>query len=148
MQPAGKTALLTGAARGNGRAFAVGTLREGARVVTADAVRRRASKTVTKAHRENAGFDEIDTWTQYGINGKAIFPEVANGEPWDDVNAFVSKYENKTLRQKTRDVGIVVLVGGLGTPTNHVNKVVFLTNGAASYIAAQTYNLDGGQWMS
>ncbi len=47
MQLAGKTALITGAARGIGRAFTEAYVREGARVVIADIDEARASETAS-----------------------------------------------------------------------------------------------------
>ncbi|GGX65601.1 sorbitol dehydrogenase [Tateyamaria omphalii] len=51
---AGKTALITGAARGIGKAFAEAYLREGARVIIADIDQERAAETANELSRKNA----------------------------------------------------------------------------------------------
>lgn len=256
MQLAGKTALITGAARGIGRAFAEAYIAEGARVVIADIDITRASETaaelgdaafavhmdVTDQTSIDAGIaqtlarlgqidilinnaalftaapiDEIDradyarvfdinvsgtlfvmqavarhmidrgqggkiinmasqagrrgeplvavycatkaaviSLTQsaglglikYGINVNAISPGVVDGEHWDGVDAFFAKYENKAPGQKKQEVGDAVPFGRMGTPEDLTGMAVFLASDAAKYIVAQTYNVDGGQWMS
>lgn len=258
MQLAGKTALITGAARGIGRAFAQAYLREGARVIIADIDEARASDTAMELDAENAlavrmdvtdrasirdalgvaesyGFGDIDilinnaalftaapivditeqdfarcfdvnvkgtlftmqavaeqmikrgkggkiinmasqagrrgeplvavycatkaaviSLTQsagldlikHGINVNAISPGVVDGEHWDGVDAFFAKYENKAPGQKKREVGAAVPFGRMGTAEDLTGMAVFLASDAANYIVAQTYNVDGGQWMS
>ena len=258
MQLAGKTALITGAARGIGRAFAAAYLREGARVVIADIDAARAADTARELDPENAlavkidvtdsasisdamgvaerhGFGDIDilvnnaalftaapiveiteedyarcfdvnvkgtlftmqavarqmigrgkggkiinmasqagrrgeplvavycatkaaviSLTQsaglnlvsHGINVNAISPGVVDGEHWDSVDAFFARYEHKAPGQKKQEVGAAVPYGRMGTPDDLTGMAVFLASDAANYIVAQTYNVDGGQWMS
>jgi len=258
LQLAGKTALITGAARGIGRAFAQAYLREGARVIIADINEPRASETAMELDPKNAlavhidvtertsiqeavvlaesrGFGDIDilinnaalftaapivgiteddydrcfdvnvkgtlftmqavaermiargkggkiinmasqagrrgeplvavycatkaaviSLTQsagldlikHGINVNAISPGVVDGEHWDGVDAFFAKYENKEPGQKKREVGAAVPYGRMGTAEDLTGMAVFLASDAANYIVAQTYNVDGGQWMS
>lgn len=258
MQLQGKTALITGSARGIGRAFAQAYLREGARVIIADIDEARASETAMELDRDNAlavqmdvtdvasietalgvaksyGFGEIDilinnaalftaapikditeadyercfdvnvkgtlftlqavarqmiergkggkiinmasqagrrgealvavycatkaaviSLTQsagldlikHGINVNAISPGVVDGEHWDGVDAFFAKYENKAPGQKKKEVGAAVPFGRMGTADDLTGMAVFLASDAANYIVAQTYNVDGGQWMS
>jgi len=258
MQLAGKTALITGAARGIGRAFAEAYLREGARVIIADIDHARASETAMELDRDNAlavqmdvsdtasikgalgvaenyGFGQIDilinnaalftaapivditeadyartfdvnvkgtlftmqavaqqmiergkggkiinmasqagrrgealvavycatkaaviSLTQsagldlikHGINVNAISPGVVDGEHWDGVDAFFAKYEGKAPGQKKQEVGEAVPFGRMGTPEDLTGMAVFLASDAARYVVAQTYNVDGGQWMS
>ncbi len=57
---AGKCALITGAARGIGRAFAEAYLREGARVIIADIDAKRASETAMELDPDNALSVEMD----------------------------------------------------------------------------------------
>ena len=258
MQLAGKTALITGAARGIGRAFAQAYLSEGARVIIADIDEARASDTAMELNSENAlsvhidvtdrasirdaltvaensGYGDIDilinnaalftaapiaditeeeyescfdvnvkgtlftmqavarqmvtrgkggkiinmasqagrrgeplvavycatkaaviSLTQsagldlikHGINVNAISPGVVDGEHWDGVDALFAKYENKKPGQKKREVGAAVPFGRMGTAEDLTGMAVFLASDAANYIVAQTYNVDGGQWMS
>ena len=256
MQLAGKTALITGAARGIGRAFAAAYIREGAKVAVADIDEGRARETaqdlgenaravridvtdqasIDAAVADTIGafghidilinnaalftaapIDEIDrddyqrvfdvnvsgtlftmqavarhmiargqggkiinmasqagrrgeplvavycatkaavisltqsaglNLTKHGINVNAISPGVVDGEHWDGVDAFFAKYENKAPGQKKREVGEAVPFGRMGTPDDLTGMAVFLASDAANYIVAQTYNVDGGQWMS
>ncbi|MBY5934123.1 L-iditol 2-dehydrogenase [Tateyamaria omphalii] len=255
---AGKTALITGAARGIGQAFAEAYLREGARVIIADIDQDRAAETANTLDRDNAlsvrmdvtdtdsirealgmaescGFGPIDilinnaaiftaapiteiteddfarcfdinvkgtlftmqavaqhmidngikgriinmasqagrrgeplvavycatkaavisltqsaglNLIQHGINVNAIAPGVVDGEHWDGVDAFFAKYEGKAPGQKKREVGEAVPYGRMGTADDLTGMAVFLASDEAEYIVAQTYNVDGGQWMS
>jgi D-sorbitol dehydrogenase (acceptor) len=36
----------------------------------------------------------------------------------------------------------------MGKPEDHVGCAIFLASGESDYVVAQTYNVDGGQWMS
>ncbi|WP_353472392.1 L-iditol 2-dehydrogenase [Salipiger sp. H15] len=84
----------------------------------------------------------------HGINVNAIAPGVVDGEHWDGVDAFFAKYENKPLGQKKREVGAAVPYGRMGRAEDLTGMAVFLASDEAEYIVAQTYNVDGGQWMS
>lgn len=78
----------------------------------------------------------------------AIAPGVVEGEHWDGVDAFFAKYENKAPGQKKREVGEAVPFGRMGRAGDLTGMAVFLATSEADYIVAQTYNVDGGQWMS
>jgi D-sorbitol dehydrogenase (acceptor) len=85
---------------------------------------------------------------QHGINVNAIAPGVVDGEHWDGVDAFFAKYEYKARGQKKREVAASVPAGRMGRPEDLAGMAVFLASDEAEYIVAQTYNVDGGQWMS
>ncbi|RVC42386.1 SDR family oxidoreductase, partial [Mesorhizobium sp. M4A.F.Ca.ET.090.04.2.1] len=51
-------------------------------------------------------------------------------------------------REKKRLVGEGVPYGRMGRPEDLAGMAVFLASEEAEYIVAQTYNVDGGQWMS
>ncbi|MFN3662833.1 L-iditol 2-dehydrogenase [Yoonia sp.] len=85
---------------------------------------------------------------EHGINVNAIAPGVVDGEHWEGVDAFFAKYENKAPGQKKREVGAAVPYGRMGTAQDLTGMAVFLASSEADYIVAQTYNVDGGQWMS
>ncbi len=254
----GKTALITGAARGIGRAFAAAYLREGARVIIADIDEKRAADTALQLDKDNAlavkldvtdprsivdaidiaqsyGFGPIDilinnaalftaapvvditqedyhrvfdvnvkgtlftlqavaghmidhgvrgkiinmasqagrrgealvavycaskaavisltqsaglNLIQHGINVNAIAPGVVDGEHWDGVDAFFAKFEGKQPGQKKREVSAAVPFGRMGTADDLTGMAIFLASSEADYIVAQTYNVDGGNWMS
>jgi D-sorbitol dehydrogenase (acceptor) len=36
----------------------------------------------------------------------------------------------------------------MGRPEDHVGAAIFLASDESDYVVAQTYNVDGGNWMS
>ncbi|NDV98098.1 L-iditol 2-dehydrogenase [Salipiger sp. PrR002] len=103
-----------------------------------------ASKAAVISLTQSAALNLIE----HGINVNAIAPGVVDGEHWDGVDAFFAKYENKPLGQKKREVGEAVPFGRMGRAEDLTGMAVFLASDEANYIVAQTYNVDGGQWMS
>ena len=103
-----------------------------------------ATKAAVISLTQSAGLDLI----KHGINVNAISPGVVDGAHWDGVDAFFAKHENKAPGQKKQEVGDAVPFGRMGTPDDLTGMAVFLASDAANYIVAQTYNVDGGQWMS
>ncbi len=103
-----------------------------------------ASKAAIISLTQSAGLDLI----KHGINVNAIAPGVVDGEHWDGVDAFFAKYEGKAPGQKKREVGAGVPFGRMGRAEDLTGMAVFLASAEADYIVAQTYNVDGGQWMS
>ncbi|MCA0869391.1 L-iditol 2-dehydrogenase [Seohaeicola saemankumensis] len=103
-----------------------------------------ATKAAVISLTQSAGLDLI----KHGINVNAISPGVVDGEHWDGVDAFFARYENKAPGQKKREVGAAVPFGRMGTAQDLTGMAVFLASDAADYVVAQTYNVDGGQWMS
>ena len=93
---------------------------------------------------QSAGLDLI----KHGINVNAIAPGVVDGEHWDGVDALFAKYENLPIGEKKRQVGKAVPYGRMGTPADLTGMAIFLATPEADYIVAQTYNVDGGNWMS
>ncbi len=103
-----------------------------------------ATKAAVISLTQSAGLNLI----KHGINVNAISPGVVDGEHWDGVDAFFAKYEDKAPGQKKKEVDAAVPYGRMGTPDDLTGMAVFLASDAANYIVAQTYNVDGGQWMS
>ncbi len=103
-----------------------------------------ASKAAIISLTQSAGLDLI----RHGINVNAIAPGVVDGEHWDGVDAFFARYEGKESGQKKREVGAGVPFGRMGQASDLTGMAVFLASSEADYIVAQTYNVDGGQWMS
>ena len=103
-----------------------------------------ASKASVISITQSAGLNLI----QYGINVNAIAPGVVDGAHWDDVDAFFAKYEGKVLGQKKQEVGSAVPFGRMGRGEDLTGMAIFLASQEANYIVAQTYNVDGGNWMS
>ncbi|MAM63381.1 L-iditol 2-dehydrogenase [Maritimibacter sp. UBA3975] len=103
-----------------------------------------ASKAAVISLTQSAGLNLI----AHGINVNAIAPGVVEGEHWDGVDAFFAKYENKPRGQKRREVGEAVPFGRMGQAEDLTGMAIFLASDEADYIVAQTYNVDGGNWMS
>ena len=103
-----------------------------------------ATKATVISLTQSAGLDLI----KHGINVNAIAPGVVDGEHWEGVDALFAKYENLPLGEKKRQVAAGVPYGRMGTPEDLVGMAVFLASEESNYIVAQTYNVDGGQWMS
>lgn len=82
------------------------------------------------------------------INVNAIAPGVVEGEHWDGVDALFAKHEGLAPGEKKRAVGVAVPYGRMGKAADLTGMAVFLASAEAEYILAQTYNVDGGQWMS
>ena len=103
-----------------------------------------ASKAAVISLTQSAGLNLV----AHGINVNAIAPGVVDGEHWDGVDAFFAKYEGKAPGQKKKEVGEAVPFGRMGTAADLTGMAVFLASDEADYIVAQTYNVDGGNWMS
>jgi len=80
------------------------------------------------------------------VNG--ISPGVIATPMWAHVDALFAKFENLPLGEKKRRVGEAVPLGYMGDPTDICGAAVFLASDEASYITAQTLNVDGGNVMS
>ena len=103
-----------------------------------------ASKAAVISLTQSAGLNLIP----HGINVNAIAPGVVDGEHWDGVDAFFARYEGKKLGQKKKEVGEAVPFGRMGTAEDLIGMALFLASNASDYVVAQTYNVDGGNWMS
>jgi galactitol 2-dehydrogenase len=103
-----------------------------------------ATKATVISLTQSAGLDLI----KHGINVNAIAPGVVDGEHWEGVDALFAKYENLAIGEKKKQVAAGVPYGRMGTPEDLVGMAVFLASDESNYIVAQTYNVDGGQWMS
>ncbi|MEM6933386.1 MAG: L-iditol 2-dehydrogenase [Pseudomonadota bacterium] len=103
-----------------------------------------ATKAAIISLTQSAGLDLI----RHGINVNAISPGVVDGEHWDGVDSLFARYEGKAPGQKKSEVGQSVPYGRMGRAQDLTGMAVFLASDEADYIVAQTYNVDGGQWMS
>lgn len=118
-----------------------------ARAVTA---RRKALVTVLAWTIGLALFFPI-LWTvilSFKTEGDAITPDLVDGEHCNGVDAFFAEYEQKPLGQKKKEVGASVPFGRMGTAEDLTGMAIFLATRAADDIAAQTHDVDGGNWMS
>ncbi|TYC77993.1 L-iditol 2-dehydrogenase [Stappia sp. BW2] len=103
-----------------------------------------ATKAAVISLTQSAGLNLIE----HGINVNAIAPGVVDGEHWDHVDSMFAKYEGLQPGEKKAQVGASVPFGRLGTAEDLTGMAVFLASKDADYIVSQTYNVDGGNWMS
>jgi galactitol 2-dehydrogenase len=103
-----------------------------------------STKAAVISMTQSAGLDLI----RHGINVNAIAPGVVDGEHWENVDAMFAKLESKKPGQKKAEVAAGVPAGRFAVPEDLAPMAVFLASDHANYIVAQTYNVDGGQWMS
>ena len=103
-----------------------------------------ASKAAVISLTQSAGLALIP----HRINVNGIAPGVVDTPMWEHVDALFAKYENRPKGEKKRIVGEGVPYGRMGRPEDHVGCAVFLASSESDYVVAQTYNVDGGQWMS
>ncbi len=103
-----------------------------------------ASKAAVISLTQSAGLDLI----KHGINVNAISPGVVDNDMWDQVDAMFARHEGLAPGEKRRAVGAAVPFGRMARPDELAGLAVFLASGDADYIVAQTYNIDGGNWMS
>jgi len=99
-----------------------------------------ATKAAVISLTQSAGLDLIKH--RINVNG------IVDSDMWDQVDALFAKYENRPKGEKKRLVGEGVPYGRMGKPEDLAGMAVFLASDEAEYIVAQTYNVDGGQWMS
>ncbi|MDX6749084.1 L-iditol 2-dehydrogenase [Geminicoccaceae bacterium 1502E] len=103
-----------------------------------------ATKAAVISITQSAGLNLI----RHGINVNAISPGVVEGEHWDHVDALFARAEGLQPGEKKRLVGTGVPFGRMGRPEDLTGMAIFLATSEADYIVGQTYNVDGGQWMS
>ena len=103
-----------------------------------------ASKAAVISLTQSAGLNLIE----HGIYVNAISPGVVEGEHWDGVDALFAKYENRPPGEKKRLVGAEVPIGRMGTAEDLTGMAIFLASAESDYVVAQTFNVDGGNWMS
>ncbi|MDG1376158.1 MAG: L-iditol 2-dehydrogenase [Yoonia sp.] len=85
---------------------------------------------------------------KHGINVNAIAPGVVDGAHWEHVDSMFAKLEGKAPGQKKAEVAAGVPAGRFANPADLTGMAVFLASSESDYIVSQTYNVDGGQWMS
>ena len=103
-----------------------------------------ATKAAVISLTQSAGLNLI----AHGINVNAIAPGVVDGDHWDHVDALFARHEGLQPGEKKRVVGAAVPFGRMATPADLTGMAIFLASPESDYIVAQTYNVDGGNWMS
>ena len=103
-----------------------------------------ATKAAVISLTQSAGLDLI----KHKINVNAIAPGVVDGEHWDHVDSLFAKHEGRPPGEKKRLVGAAVPYGRMGTAEDLTGMALFLASPEADYIVAQTYNVDGGNYLN
>ena len=103
-----------------------------------------ATKAAVISLTQSAGLGLI----QHRINVNGIAPGVVDTPMWDQVDALFARYEGLPIGEKKRQVGVAVPAGRMGTPDDYRGVAVFLASRDSDYVVAQTFNVDGGNWMS
>ncbi|WP_291090712.1 L-iditol 2-dehydrogenase [Hydrogenophaga sp.] len=103
-----------------------------------------ASKAAVISYTQSAAL----AMAPHGIRVNGISPGVIATPMWKNVDALFAKYENLPLGEKQIQVGKAVPLGHMGEPGDICGAAVFLASDEASYITAQTLNVDGGNVMN
>ena len=103
-----------------------------------------STKAAVISMTQSAGLNLI----KHGINVNAIAPGVVDGDHWVHVDMMFAKLEGKQPGQKKAEVAAGVPAGRFATPDDLTGMAIFLASPESDYILSQTYNVDGGQWMS
>lgn len=103
-----------------------------------------STKAAVISMTQSAGLNLI----KHGINVNAIAPGVVDGDHWVHVDSMFAKLEGKEPGQKKAEVAASVPAGRFAVPEDLTGMAVFLASSESDYILSQTYNVDGGQWMS
>lgn len=103
-----------------------------------------ASKAAVISYTQSAAL----AMAPHGIRVNALAPGVIDTPMWQQVDALFARHEGLAPGQKKVAVGLAVPLGRMGLPTDVAAAAVFLASDDASYITAQTLNVDGGNVMS
>lgn len=103
-----------------------------------------ATKAAVISMTQSAGLDLI----RHGINVNAIAPGVVDGEHWDGVDAHFARLEGRPAGEKKHLVGTSVPIGRMARAADLTGMAIFLATAEADYVVAQTFGVDGGNWMA
>jgi NAD(P)-dependent dehydrogenase (short-subunit alcohol dehydrogenase family) len=103
-----------------------------------------ASKAAVISYTQSAAL----AMAPHGIRVNAIAPGVIATPMWSQVDALFARHEQLAPGEKMKQVGAAVPLGYMGRPADICGAAVFLASDEASYITAQTLNVDGGNVMS
>lgn len=103
-----------------------------------------ATKAAVISMTQSAGLNLI----KHGINVNAIAPGVVDGEHWDVVDAHFAKYEGHAPGEKKRIVFENVPIGRGANACDLTGMAIFLATAEADYVVAQTFGVDGGNWLA
>jgi D-sorbitol dehydrogenase (acceptor) len=85
---------------------------------------------------------------KHRINVNAIAPGIIDTPMWDVVDREFARLENLPIGEKKRQVSQNIPFGRMGRPEEVTGSAVFLASEDSDYVVAQTYGVDGGNWMA
>ena len=103
-----------------------------------------ASKAAVISFTQSAGLALI----KHGINVNAIAPGIIDTPMWDVVDREFARIEHLPIGEKKRQVSLAIPMGRMGQAEEVAACALFLASADADYVVAQTYGVDGGNWMA
>ena len=103
-----------------------------------------ATKAAVISFTQSAGL----ALTKHGINVNAIAPGIIDTPMWDLVDREFARIEKLPIGEKKRQVSLAIPIGRMGRAEEVAACAVFLASSDADYVVAQTYGVDGGNWMA
>ena len=82
------------------------------------------------------------------INVNAIAPGVVDTPMWDFVDREFGRYLGRAPGETKRMVGEAVPFGRMGHVEDYGGVAVFLASSDSDYVVAQTFGVDGGNWLA
>jgi len=103
-----------------------------------------ATKAAVISLTQSAGLALIE----HRINVNAIAPGIIDTPMWDVVDSEFASLDNIPVGEKKRQVSRQIPYGRMGQPEEVTGCAVFLASDDSDYVIAQTYGVDGGNWMA
>jgi NAD(P)-dependent dehydrogenase (short-subunit alcohol dehydrogenase family) len=103
-----------------------------------------AAKAAVISFTQSAGLALI----KHGINVNAIAPGIIDTPMWDVVDGEFARLEKLPIGEKKRQVTLSIPIGRMGRAEEVAACAAFLASEDADYVVAQTYGVDGGNWMA
>jgi D-sorbitol dehydrogenase (acceptor) len=103
-----------------------------------------ATKAAVISFTQSAGLALIE----HQINVNAIAPGIIDTPMWDVVDSEFARIENLPIGEKKRQVSEMIPFKRMGRPEEVAGCAVFLASEDSDYVIAQTYGVDGGNWMA
>src|ERR1700722_9030819 len=103
-----------------------------------------ATKAAVISLTQSAGLALIE----HRINVNAIAPGIIDTPMWDVVDREFARLENIPVGEKKRQISQQIPYGRMGQPEEVTGCGVFLASDDSDYVIAQTYGVDGGNWMA
>jgi NAD(P)-dependent dehydrogenase (short-subunit alcohol dehydrogenase family) len=134
-----KVAIVTGAARGIGQAYAEALAREGASVVVADLNLDGAEGVAKQIVADGGAAIAVPVDVSDGDSAKARINAIAPGPIDTEATRTV------TPGELVKNMVQTIPLSRMGTPEDLVGMRLFLLSDSASWITGQIFNVDGGQ---